>query len=171
MKRQTRIQSEGKSDTAASLWGCVSDPRRADMNKSAHRGPVVSRCRATAGLTSPPSSVRRVDVSRCFLLLLHSKQDFSWALVKAAEIKQMFCWCGCWQEPGWNWKIWVVSFLLKVTPTKHRNDCSVLDKDKVMVEILKYSPHTRSHLCVAVCAWGGHLRPAPGGSCSQTQIS
>lgn len=26
---------------------------------------------------------------------------------------------------------------------KHRNDCSVLEKDKVMVEILKYnSPHT-----------------------------
>lgn len=42
------------------------------------------------------------------------------------------------------------SFLLKVTSTKHRNDyCSVLDKDKVMLEILKYnSPHTWSH-----CAW------------------
>lgn len=45
-------------------------------------------------------------------------------------------------------------FLLKVTSTKHMNDfCSVLEKDKVMFEILKYnSPHTWNHVCVAVCA-------------------
>lgn len=42
------------------------------------------------------------------------------------------------------------SFLVKVTSTKHRNDyCSVLDKDKVMLETLKDNSPTHG----ATCAW------------------